>query len=158
MGVVAVNKFHTDTEAELEMVCKLAMDRACNAPSDFKLLYDVNDTIENKIETISKKIYGADGIDISPEAQVAIDRYKKQGFQNMPICMAKTHLSLSANPDLKGAPTGFRIPIRDVRASVGAGFLYPLVGTMTTMPGLPTRPCFYDIDLDMATEEVYGLF
>ena len=134
------------------------MDKACHAPSDFKFLYDVNDSIESKIETIAKKIYGADGIDISPEAQVAIDRYKKQGFQNMPICMAKTHLSLSANPDLKGAPTGFRIPIRDVRASVGAGFLYPLVGTMTTMPGLPTRPCFYDIDLDLETGDVHGLF
>ena len=81
-----------------------------------------------------------------------------EGFQNMPICMAKTHLSLSANPELKGAPTGFRIPIRDVRASVGAGFLYPLVGTMTTMPGLPTRPCFYDIDLDLETGDVHGLF
>ena len=85
-----------------------------------------------------------------------LDHFK--GFQNMPICMAKTHLSLSANPDLKGAPTGFRIPIRDVRASVGAGFLYPLVGTMTTMPGLPTRPCFYDIDLDLETGDVHGLF
>merc|ERR1712241_60360 len=183
--VVAVNKFHTDTQAELEMVCNLAkqngafdavicthwahggpgakelalaVDRACHAPSDFKFLYDVNDTIEGKIETIAQKIYGADGIDVSPEAQVAIDRYKKQGFNNMPICMAKTHLSLSANPDLKGAPTGFRIPIRDVRASVGAGFLYPLVGTMTTMPGLPTRPCFYDIDLDLETGDVHGLF
>ncbi len=72
--------------------------------------------------------------------------------------MAKTHLSLSADPGLKGAPTGFKIPIRDVRASVGAGFLYPLVGTMSTMPGLPTRPCFYDIDLDLETEEVHGLF
>jgi len=183
--VVAVNKFHTDTQAELEKICSLAkqhgafdaiicthwahggpgakelalaVDRACHAPSDFKFLYDVNDSIESKIETIAKKIYGADGIDISPEAQVAIDRYKKQGFQNMPICMAKTHLSLSANPELKGAPTGFRIPIRDVRASVGAGFLYPLVGTMTTMPGLPTRPCFYDIDLDLETGDVHGLF
>merc|ERR1712241_933501 len=183
--VVAVNKFHTDTQAELEMVCNLAkqngafdavicthwahggpgakdlaraVEKACHAPSDFKFLYDVNDTIEGKIETIAQKIYGADGIDVSPEAQVAIDRYKKQGFNNMPICMAKTHLSLSANPDLKGAPTGFRIPIRDVRASVGAGFLYPLVGTMTTMPGLPTRPCFYDIDLDLETGDVHGLF
>ena len=124
----------------------------------YRFLYDVTDTIENKIETIAKKIYGADGIEISPEAQTAIDRYKRQGFQDMPICMAKTHLSLSADPDKKGAPTGFKIPIRDVRASVGAGFLYPLVGTMTTMPGLPTRPCFYDIDLDLKTGDVYGLF
>ena len=79
-------------------------------------------------------------------------------FSNMPIFMAKTHLSLTEDPEKKGAPTGFKIPIRDVRASVGAGFLYPLVGTMTTMPGLPTRPCFYDIDLDMKTGDVHGLF
>ena len=93
-----------------------------------------------------------------PEAQEKIERYKKQGFNDLPICMAKTHLSFSADPSMKGAPTGFTIPIRDVRASVGAGFLFPLVGTMSTMPGLPTRPCFYDIDLDLETGEVHGLF
>merc|ERR1719242_1117369 len=183
--VVAVNKFATDTQAELELICRLAkengafdavlcnhwalggpgaknlalaVEKACEAPSKFKFLYDVTDPIEKKIETIAKTIYGADGIEISEQAQEAINRYKKQGFNNMPICMAKTHLSLSADPDKKGAPTGFTIPIRDVRASVGAGFLYPLVGTMTTMPGLPTRPCFYDIDLDLETGDVHGLF
>merc|ERR1711899_224589 len=83
-------------------------------------------------------------------------RYKRQGFNDLPICMAKTHLSFSSNPALKGAPSGFMIPIRDVRASVGAGFLFPLVGTMTTMPGLPTRPCFYDIDIDLETEAIHG--
>ena len=81
-----------------------------------------------------------------------------QGFDKLPICMAKTHLSLSHKPELKGAPTGFTLPIRDIRASVGAGFLYPLVGSMSTMPGLPTRPCFYDIDLDSETCQVQGLF
>jgi len=183
--VVAVNKFATDTQAELDLICRLAkengafdavlcnhwatggpgaknlalaVEKACEAPSKFKFLYDVTDPIEKKIETIAKTIYGADGIEISEQAQEAINRYKKQGFNNMPICMAKTHLSLSADPDKKGAPTGFTIPIRDVRASVGAGFLYPLVGTMTTMPGLPTRPCFYDIDLDLETGDVHGLF
>jgi methylenetetrahydrofolate dehydrogenase (NADP+)/methenyltetrahydrofolate cyclohydrolase/formyltetrahydrofolate synthetase len=183
--VVAVNKFATDTDAELNLICKLAkengafdavlcnhwahggpgakdlaiaVEKACQAPSNFKFLYNVEESIEAKIETIAKRIYGADGIEISPEAQVSIDRYKKQGFNDLPICMAKTHLSLSADPDKKGAPTGFIIPIRDVRASVGAGFLFPLVGTMTTMPGLPTRPCFYDIDLDLETGDVYGLF
>ncbi|KAG9481259.1 hypothetical protein GDO78_010473 [Eleutherodactylus coqui] len=84
--------------------------------------------------------------------------YTQEGFANLSICMAKTHLSLSHNPELKGAPKGFILPIRDIRASVGAGFLYPLVGTMSTMPGLPTRPCFYDIDLDPVTEQVNGLF
>jgi len=183
--VVAINRFITDTENELELMSRLAkqagaydavicshwakggpgakdlaeaVDAACNQQSNFKFLYDLNLSIEDKIRTIAREIYGADDIEILPEAQTKIDRYTAQGFSSLPICMAKTHLSLSADPTLKGAPTGFKIPIRDVRASVGAGFLYPLVGTMTTMPGLPTRPCFYDIDLDMATEEVYGLF
>ena len=164
--VVAINVFHTDTQEEIELMKKLskeagafdavicrhwaqggpgaaelarAVDRACSAPSNFKFLYDLNMTIEDKIRTIAQKIYGADDIELLPEAVVKIERYKKQGFGDLPICMAKTHLSLSADPARKGAPTGFTIPIRDVRASVGAGFLYPLVGTMTTMPGLPTR-------------------
>jgi len=183
--VVAINVFHTDTQNELELLQALAkqngafdavlcrhwaeggkgakelaeaVERACNEKSNFKYLYDLKASIEKKIETIAKEIYGADGIEISPEAQKAIDRYKMQGFNDLPICMAKTHLSFSSNPALKGAPTGFMIPIRDVRASVGAGFLFPLVGTMTTMPGLPTRPCFYDIDIDLETEAIHGLF
>ncbi len=183
--VVAVNQFATDTKAELDLVCSLAkrngafdavicnhwafggpgakdlaqaVEKACSQASNFQFLYDVTSPIEDKIETIAKKIYGADGIEISEQAQAKINRYKKQGFNDMPICMAKTHLSLSADPEKKGAPTGFKIPIRDVRASVGAGFLFPLVGTMTTMPGLPTRPCVYDIDLDLKTGDVHGLF
>lgn len=80
------------------------------------------------------------------------------GFNDLPICMAKTHLSFSHETQVKGAPQGFSLPVRDIRASVGAGFLYPLVGTMSTMPGLPTRPCFFDIDLDPDTEEIQGLF
>ena len=183
--VVAVNVFHTDTENELNLLQKLArengafdavlcrhwahggkgakdlavaVEKACNEKSNFKYLYDLKESIENKIETIAREIYGADGIEVSPDAQKAIDRYKRQGFNDLPICMAKTHLSFSSNPALKGAPTGFMIPIRDVRASVGAGFLFPLVGTMTTMPGLPTRPCFYDIDIDLETEAIHGLF
>ncbi|XP_057303535.1 C-1-tetrahydrofolate synthase, cytoplasmic-like [Hydractinia symbiolongicarpus] len=182
--VVAVNRFHTDTDAEVEAIIKLskeagASDAVCcthfaeggagavalansvmsasKEKSDFKFLYDLKLPLAEKIETIAKRIYGADGIELSEEAKVKIDRYTKQGFNDLPICMAKTHLSLSANPDLKGAPTGFTIPIRDVRASIGAGFVYPLVGTMSTMPGLPTRPCFFDIDLDPDTEEVIGL-
>lgn len=83
--------------------------------------------------------------------------YSRQGFSNLPICMAKTQYSFSHNASEKGAPTGFKLPIRDVRASIGAGFIYPLVGTMSTMPGLPTRPCFYDIDLDTVTGKVIGL-
>merc|ERR1711892_421674 len=183
--VVAINVFHTDTQEEIDLMMKLskgagafdavicrhwaqggpgaaelakAVDRACSAPASFKFLYDLDMSIEDKIRTIAQKIYGADDIELLPEAVVKIERYKKQGFGHLPICMAKTHLSLSSDPSKKGAPTGFTIPVRDVRASVGAGFLFPLVGTMSTMPGLPTRPCIYDIDLDLETGEVHGLF
>ncbi len=93
-----------------------------------RFLYDVKLPIEEKISTIAREIYGADGVELEPLAKSKIELYRRQGFNDLPICMAKTHLSLTANPDLKGAPTGFTIPIRDVRASVGAGFLYPLVG------------------------------
>ncbi|MDP6584376.1 MAG: formate--tetrahydrofolate ligase, partial [Anaerolineales bacterium] len=106
---------------------------------------------------IACEIYGADGVDYSLEANKKIDLYERSGFGNLPICMAKTHLSLSHDPTLKGVPKGFVLPIRDIRASVGAGFLYPLVGTMSTMPGLPTRPAYYDIDIDPDTGTVIGL-
>ncbi|XP_052768500.1 C-1-tetrahydrofolate synthase, cytoplasmic-like isoform X2 [Mya arenaria] len=182
--VVAVNGFATDTKSEKELVQRLArengafdaiicnhwaeggkgatdlaraVDRACQETSNFKFLYDIELPIEDKIEIIAKEIYGADGIELSPEAKEQIARYKKQGFNDLPICMAKTHLSLSHDPTLKGRPTGFTLPIREARASIGAGFIYPLVGTMSTMPGLPTRPCFYDIDIDPDTEEIVGL-
>ncbi|KAH9523064.1 C-1-tetrahydrofolate synthase, cytoplasmic [Bulinus truncatus] len=182
--VVAVNGFSTDTEAELSLVQRIAkesgafdavicshwakgglgavdlakaVDRATEQPSNFKFLYDVKESIEVKIETIAKEIYGADGIELSELARQQIQRYQKQGFNDLPICMAKTHLSLSDKPELKGAPKGFTLPIREARASIGAGFIYPIVGTMSTMPGLPTRPCFYDIDIDPDTEEILGL-
>jgi formyltetrahydrofolate synthetase len=93
-----------------------------------------------------------------PEAQAKIDLYTKLGFDKLPLCMAKTHLSFTADAAVKGAPVGFTIPVRDIRASVGAGFLYPLLGKMSTMPGLPTRPVFYDVDLDPDTGKVLGLF
>lgn len=91
------------------------------------------------------------------KAEKQIEMYSRQGFSGLPICMAKTQYSFSHIPSQKGAPTGFVLPIRDVRASIGAGFIYPLVGTMSTMPGLPTRPCFFDIDIDIATGKVLGL-
>jgi methylenetetrahydrofolate dehydrogenase (NADP+)/methenyltetrahydrofolate cyclohydrolase/formyltetrahydrofolate synthetase len=183
--VVAVNSFKDDTEAEVEIVRKAAIEAgamdavvsrhwmeggagakalaeavvaACEKPSNFKQLYDVNLSIKEKIETICKEIYGADGVDYSPEAEAKIELYNKLGFDKLPMCMAKTHLSLSHDAALKGVPTGFRVPIRDIRASVGSGFLYPLLGTMRTMPGLPTRPVFYDVDLDLKTGKVVGLF
>ena len=127
-------------------------------PSDFRLLYDLDSSIEDKIETIVKEIYHGDGIYIGEKAAADIARHKAQGFGNLPICMAKTHLSISHDPKLKGAPEGFMVPIREVRVSAGAGFLYPILGTMSTMPGLSTRPCFYDVDLDTKTGVVSGLF
>lgn len=183
--VVAVNRFKTDTDAEVELLINLSKEagafdavvathwadggagavklaevvlKAAEQPVEFKFLYDLKLPIEKKIEIIAQKIYGADGVEFSDEAQKKINRFRSQGFNDLPICMAKTHLSLSHNSELKGAPKGFVLPIRDVRASVGAGFLFPLVGTMSTMPGLPTRPCFYDVDLNTETGEVLGLF
>uniref|UniRef100_A0A2K6P7Q2 Monofunctional C1-tetrahydrofolate synthase, mitochondrial n=1 Tax=Rhinopithecus roxellana TaxID=61622 RepID=A0A2K6P7Q2_RHIRO len=184
--VVALNVFKTDTRAEVDLVCELAkragafdavpcyhwsvggkgsvdlaraVREAASKRSRFQFLYDVQvRSIVDKIRTIAQAVYGAKDIELSPEAQAKIDRYTQQGFGNLPICMAKTHLSLSHQPDKKGVPRDFILPISDVRASIGAGFIYPLVGTMSTMPGLPTRPCFYDIDLDTKTEQVKGLF
>ncbi len=183
--VVAVNSFATDTQAEVELVRDAAIEagaedavvsthwmhggkgaeklaeavvRAAEKPSNFKFLYPLEMSIKEKIETICKEIYGADGVDYLPEAEAKIELYTRLGFDNLPLCMAKTHLSLSHDPALKGVPKGFRVPIRDIRASVGAGFLYPLLGEMRTMPGLPTRPVFYDVDLDLETGRVVGLF
>jgi len=183
--VVAVNSFATDAEAEIKLIQKYALEAgaegaykcthwahggkgavelgqaviaAANKPKQFRFLYPLEASIKEKIETIATQIYGADGVDYSPEAEAKVELYTKLGFDKLPICMAKTHLSFTANGDVKGAPTGFRIPIRDMRASVGAGFLFPLVGSMRTMPGLPTRPVFFDVDLDLKTKKVKGLF
>ena len=183
--VVAVNGFVTDSQAELDLVRRASLEggaedavicqnwalggegaldlaraviRVCDRPSGFRFLYDLDEPIKQKIETIAREIYGADGVDYSPEAEARIEAYTRRGYDTFPICMAKTHLSLSHDPALKGAPKGFRIPVRDIRASVGAGFLYPLLGQMSTMPGLPTRPGFYDVDVDPETGRVVGLF
>ncbi|HEY61625.1 MAG TPA: formate--tetrahydrofolate ligase [Anaerolineae bacterium] len=184
--VVAVNSFKDDTPAEVELVREAAINagaedaviakhwmeggkgavelaeavvKACEKPSNFKFLYPLKGTsIKDKIETLCTEIYGADGVEYLPEAEKKIEQYTKFGFDELPICMAKTHLSLSHDPALKGVPKGFTIPIRDIRASVGAGFLYPLAGSMSTMPGLPTRPVFFDVDLDLKTGKVIGLF
>jgi len=183
--VVAVNSFATDTPAEVELVREAALKmgamdavvsthwadggagakklaeavvKAANKPSKFQFLYPLEDTIKEKIETIAREIYRADGVDYSPEAEEQIARYTRLGFDKLPMCMAKTHLSFSTDASKKGAPTGFRVSIREIRASVGAGFLYPILGDMRTMPGLPTRPVFYDVDLDLETGKVVGLF
>ena len=136
-----------------------AVIKACELPSDFKFLYPLEGTsIKDKIEIICKKIYGADGVEYSEEAEKKIELYTRLGFDELPMCMAKTHLSLSHDGALKGRPTGFTVPIRDLRASVGAGFIYPLLGAMSTMPGLPTRPVYFDVDVDLETGKVLGLF
>ncbi|MBI5842985.1 MAG: formate--tetrahydrofolate ligase [Chloroflexi bacterium] len=183
--VVAVNSFATDTPAELELIRQTATEagamdavvsrhwmeggkgaialaeavvKACEKPAKFEFLYDVNLSIKEKIEIICREIYRADGVDYSPEAEAKIEQFTKLGFDKLPMNMAKTHLSFTHDASIKGAPRGFRVPIRDIRASVGAGFLYPLLGEMRTMPGLPTRPVFYDVDLDLKTGKVVGLF
>jgi methylenetetrahydrofolate dehydrogenase (NADP+)/methenyltetrahydrofolate cyclohydrolase/formyltetrahydrofolate synthetase len=184
--VVAINKFATDTDAELALIHKAAIEeggaedavvcrhwelggegaldlakavvKATEKPSNFQFLYPLDWPIKKKIETIAREVYGADGVDYMPEAEAKIEEYTRLGFDKLPICMAKTHLSLSHDATLKGVPKGFRMPVRDVRASVGAGFIYPLFGTMSTMPGLPTRPAFFDVDLDLETGRVIGLF
>ena len=183
--VVAVNSFKYDTEAEIKLVQKFAVAAgaegaykcthwmhggqgaielaqaviaAANKPKQFKFLYPLDIPIKQKIETIAREIYGAGSVEFSPEAEAKVQLYTRLGFDKLPICMAKTHLSFTDKPEVKGAPTGFVLPIRDIRASVGAGFLFPLVGSMRTMPGLPTRPVFYDVDLDLKTKKVKGLF
>ena len=182
--VVAVNNFDSDTSEEIEairerakvagaedaVVSKVwlkggeggielaeAVVKAAEKPSKFEFLYPLDWPIKKKIETIATKIYGADGVDYLPLAEKKIELYTRQGFDKLPICMAKTHLSLSHDPNLKNRPKGFRVPIRDVRASVGAGFLYPLLGEMRTMPGLPKVPAGTKVDID-EDGNIVGLF
>jgi formyltetrahydrofolate synthetase len=182
--VVAVNKFTSDTAAEIEVVKKAAMEAgaeavamsnvwakggeggaelaeaviaACEKPSDFRFLYPDEMSIKEKIETVAREIYRADGVDYTAEAEARIKLFTDMGLSHLPLCMAKTHLSFTHDPAIKGTPRGWRMPITDVRASVGAGFIFPLCGTMRTMPGLPTRPVFTDIDIDVETGKVLGL-
>lgn len=182
--VVAINKFTTDTDKEIEAVRKKALAagaddavvsdvwarggeggidlaravvKAADKPSHFKFLYPLDESIKQKIEKIAMSVYGARKVEYSPEALKKIELYTKLGYDKFPICMAKTHLSLSHDPDLKGRPEGFTIPIRDIRVAAGAGFLYPLCGQMRTMPGLPSEPAGTHIDLD-ENDNVQGLF
>jgi formyltetrahydrofolate synthetase len=182
--VVAVNRFKDDTDNEVALARRLAIEAgaadavisnhwaeggagavelgkavitACEKKSDFHFLYALDLSIKQKIEKIVKEMYGGAGVEYSPEAEKKVELYTRQGFDKLPICMAKTQYSLSHDPNLKGAPSGFTVPVRDIRASVGAGFLYPLLGTMATMPGLSTRPGYYDVDLDTATGRIIGL-
>ncbi|MEW5988725.1 MAG: formate--tetrahydrofolate ligase, partial [Chloroflexota bacterium] len=173
--VVAINRFKYDTPAEIDLVRRQAeaagayaavptnhwaeggagaialaeaVVDACEQANHFDFLYPLDLPIKDKIRTIATKVYGAAGVDYTPLADQQIAAYEKAGFGGLPICMAKTHLSLSHDPALKGVPTGFTLPVREVRASVGAGFIYPLCGEMSTMPGLPSKPALLKVDLD----------
>ncbi|MCS7003634.1 MAG: formate--tetrahydrofolate ligase, partial [Dehalococcoidia bacterium] len=182
--VVAINKFTSDTPAEIALTRRVAehagalaavvadhwarggegarelaeaVVAAASTPSTFQFLYDLDAPIKDKIAAIATKMYGAAHVAYLPAANRAIRQYESLGYGGLPICMAKTHLSLSHDPSLLGRPTGFTVTVRDVRLSAGAGFLYPLLGDMRTMPGLPRLPAGESIDLD-ANGEVVGLF
>ncbi len=182
--VVAMNRFPTDTDAEYAVIkeaalaagahgCEVsdvfasggeggvelaeAVERACEAGSDFTHLYDTEAPIAEKIETIAREMYGAAGVEFANEAQADIERYETLGYGNLPICMAKTHLSLSHDPQQKGRPEGFQLPVRNIRLAAGAGFLYPLCGEMRTMPGLGSRPALEQVDID-DDGQIVGLF
>ena len=182
--VVSINHFSTDFQSEIDTIFQVAKEmgvrcalanhwaeggagaadvaravvEAANESTDFKFLYELNQPIKAKIETIAKEIYGAGSVVYEAKAEGQIKQYENSGFGGLPICMAKTHLSLTADPSIKGAPTGFTLPIREVRASVGAGFIYPIVGDMRTMPGLPGHPAAERVDIDFETGRVVGLF
>ena len=182
--VVAVNVFTTDTAREIDAVKRIALEagavgvavanhwaeggagavelaemvvQACDQPNDFRYIYDVDAPIKAKIEAIAREIYRADAVEYTPVAERQIASFERDGFGNLPICMAKTHLSFTADPKIKGAPDGFTLPITEVRASVGAGFIYPLCGDMRTMPGLSASPAAQRVDLD-DDGRVVGLF
>jgi formate--tetrahydrofolate ligase len=182
--VVCINRFTPDTDAEVETVAEeakkagaeeaipvtawadggdgavdlaRAVVAACDKPSNFKFLYPDEASIKEKIETIAKEIYGAAGVEYSELAEQKIKLYTEWGLDKLPICVAKTHLSISHDPSLKGAPSGFTLPVRDIRPSAGAGFLYPLCGEMRTMPGMPSKPASINVDID-ETGKTVGLF
>src|SRR3990172_4375410 len=182
--VVAINPFPTDTAAEHEAVREAAVSagasdavvpthwadggagaealaaavwNAAEEDHTFRPLYPDEMPLAEKIETIATKVYGADGIDLAPAARKTLDEYERLGFGQLPVCVAKTHLSISHDPALLGRPSGFRVPIREVRLAAGAGFIYPLAGEMRTMPGLPSHPAGEKVDIDDDGKAV-GLF
>jgi methylenetetrahydrofolate dehydrogenase (NADP+) / methenyltetrahydrofolate cyclohydrolase / formyltetrahydrofolate synthetase len=184
-AVVAINRFPTDTEAEIELVKKMAQQAgaeqailaehwakggkgaaelaeavvaACEKPSNFQFLYPLDWSIKQKIEKIATDIYGADGVLYEPQANQQIKSFEQAGLGHLPICMAKTHLSISHEASWKGRPKGFTVPVREVRASAGAGFIYPLLGTMRTMPGLSSIAAYMKVDIDFETGKIVGLF
>nr|WP_276981975.1 formate--tetrahydrofolate ligase [Ferrimicrobium acidiphilum] len=180
--VVAINSFPGDFASEHDVIREIAesmgarvaictnfsnggkgaielaemVAEAANEPNDFHLLYPDNASLREKIETIAVKVYGAEGVDYLPAANRQIEVYEQNGFGSLPVIIAKTHLSISSDPSLKGAPTGWRMPVREARASVGAGFVYLICGDISTMPGLSTHPAAESIDID-ESGEIVGL-
>ena len=180
--VVAINSFPTDHRSEHEVIARIAaaagarvavcnhfgeggkgavelanaVVEACNEPSGFKFLYEDSASLKQKIETVAKTIYGAADVSYTALANKQLKTYTDNGFASMPVCIAKTHLSISGDPSLKGAPTGHTLAVREVRASVGAGFVYPICGEMRTLPGLGTKPAAAIIDFD-DDGEIVGL-
>ncbi len=125
-----------------------AVAEAADEPSEFRFLYPDSASLKEKIETVAREVYGADGVDYDLTASRQLATYEANGYGNLPVCIAKTHLSLSSDASLKGAPTGWRLPVREVRASIGAGFIYPICGDMRTMPGLGATPAAHLVDID----------
>jgi formate--tetrahydrofolate ligase len=183
-AVVAINRFPGDTDEEIATVRRLALELGAHAaavnhsfedggdgaaelaeavvdaadhPSDFKPVYELDAPIAEKIDAIARRVYGADGTFLLPAAENDLRRFTEQGLDTVPICMAKTHLSLSHDPNLAGAPTGFTVPVRAVRAYTGAGWLVALCGDMQTMPGLSATPAAFNVDIDEHGRTV-GLF
>jgi formate--tetrahydrofolate ligase len=182
--VVAVNRRPEDTDEEVELVCRLALEQgaygaevndafarggegagalaeavieACEAESEFKLLYEDSDSLLSKIESVATRLYGASDVYVYPEAERKLRQFTADGLGELPICMAKTHLSLSADPQLLGAPVGFTLPVRDVRAYTGAGWIVPLCGDITQMPGLARESAAVQVDIT-DTGRTVGLF
>ena len=181
--VVAINRFPADTEAELKLIAdkcrekgvnvalsevwgkggeggvELAKEvvRLCETENDFKYSYDCEKSIEEKLETICKKIYHAEGVELTENAKKQAAQLTALGFGNLPICMAKTQYSFSDDPKLLGAPSGFKITVRNLKVSAGAGFIVALTGDIMTMPGLPKVPAAENIDVD-ENGVITGLF
>jgi formate--tetrahydrofolate ligase len=141
---------------ELAEAVAEAAEEPVGADGGFRFLYPDSASLREKIETVATKVYGADGVDYDLRAARQLDRYERNGFGDLPVCIAKTHLSISSDSSLKGAPTGWRMPVREVRASIGAGFIYPICGDMRTMPGLGADPAAHRIDID-ENDEIIGL-
>jgi formate--tetrahydrofolate ligase len=151
----AVSTHFTDGGAGAAELAE-AVAEAAEEPADFRFLYPDTATLRDKIAAVATRVYGADGVEYAPAAARQMQRYEEAGWGHLPVCIAKTHLSISSDPALKGAPTGWTLPVREVRAAVGAGFIYPLCGEMRTMPGLSSSPAAERIDID-EHGEIVGL-